>query len=92
MTENQLAALVCSHVASGDSPILMAVHDEPVGSEDSGWQFLCGQGESAPPRVWSLSEVMERYPELKVLLDEPIGRSFVREREGAEWIAYHGAP
>ena len=92
MTERPVVAFVCTHVASGEAPIRMAVHDEPIGVEDSGWQFLCGDGESAPPKAWLLSEVTSKFPEVEMLLDQPAGRSFVRERAGAEWIAYDGDP
>jgi hypothetical protein len=70
----------------------MVVHDDPIDPSDSGWQFLCGEGETEPPSVWMLSELIEKFPDVRVLLDQPVGRSFVREREGAEWVAYEGEP
>jgi hypothetical protein len=83
------AAIVCSHIAVDNSPILLAVKDEPVSEEDSGWQFLCDSGENEnedEAQVWSINEILEYEPSLCALLNHPAGTKLFRKNIKSAWI------
>jgi len=83
----QCAAIVCSHVAMGRKPILLAERSEPEEASDSGWQFLCGLEEEdwTTAQVWSVHEVVEIDKSLDRLVEMPIGTRLVRPAATAEW-------
>jgi hypothetical protein len=84
------AAIVCSHIAIDSYPILLAIRDEPISPEDSGWQFLCNSGADENQnlaQVWALSEVMEAEPTLKEILSQPPGSKFTRKDRNSPWVA-----
>jgi hypothetical protein len=75
-------------VASGEEPILLAARSASEDPADSGWQFLCASGrdESAErAQVWSLSEVLERNPDLVSWVDSPAGTRLERKTEESPW-------
>ncbi len=85
-TDTSGAALVCIHIAAKESPVLYACRDAPVEPEDSGWQFLCGKGDSDDElQVWSLDEVVEHEPSLEkwIELDELL--EIVRRDTRSAW-------
>jgi len=82
------AAIVCPHIATGGHPILMAIKDEPISPEDSGWQFLCNLGVNEDEnlaQVWAISEVLEVEPTLKNILNQPPGTKFMRKDKNSPW-------
>jgi hypothetical protein len=86
------AAIVCSHIAENNLPILRAVRDEPEMDEDSGWQFLCGvSGEEDPEkaRVWLVCEVIDNEPSLADYMELPPGTVVTRANSGESWKIGH---
>ncbi len=84
------AAIVCSHVAEDGYPILLAIRDEPLDRDDSGWQFLCNSGETEDEglaQVWALGEVLEAEATLKNIISQPPGSRFERNDTNSPWIA-----
>jgi|LakMenEpi03Aug12_release.lakeMendotaPanAssembly.Ray.scaffolds.fasta_scaffold1119348_1 hypothetical protein len=87
-TEDQRAAIVCSHISRRTHPILRAVRDEPEIDEDSGWQFLCCSGEeedSDKAQVWLVSEVVEFDPTLKTIIGLKPGTVAMRKAANEPW-------
>lgn len=81
------AAIVCSHVAQENYPILCAKKDEPLDPVDSGWQFLCYSGKDENDgKIWAISEVIELEPTLKNLLNQPVGTTLIRKNKNADWF------
>jgi hypothetical protein len=83
-----LAAIVCEHVATGEEPILLAVRTTPEDPDDSGWQFLCSSGKeesTEEAKVWLLSEVLERSPDLAAWLDSSVGTRLERSSGKSPW-------
>ena len=79
-------AFVCPHVAAGEA-VLHAYRDDPVVSNDSGWQFFCGRArERGGPEVLLLDELLERDPSLRPLLGHGPGTSFSRSSVKARWV------
>lgn len=84
----QCAAILCSHVASGERPILIAERDEPEDPADSGWQFLCGEDHEdwREAKVWSVREILEIEQTLTPFINlEPTVR-LVRLACDGDWI------
>src|SRR5437762_1148933 len=82
------AAILCSHVASRQRPILCAERGDPLDAADSGWQFLCNVATEENPsdaKVWAVSEVLDIEPTLAPFIDLPPGTRIVRENIGAPW-------
>lgn len=82
------AAIVCSHAASGQSPILYAERSEPIDDADSGWQFACNPLSDENPKlaqVWSINEVLVHEPTLRGLLEMPAGTRLIRESSSVPW-------
>jgi hypothetical protein len=82
------AAIVCSHVASGKYPILIAERSEPDEPVDTGWQFVCNAGfeenvDSA--QVWALDEVLESEPSLSQFMNLPPGTELHRLDLNSPW-------
>lgn len=86
------AAIVCAHVAADGDPILLAVRDEPVSEDDSGWQFLCGREhtDTDEVHVWALQEVLELEPSLAPHLALRAGTVISRDEVDEPW-AVEGA-
>lgn len=87
------AALVCAEVAANDDPILLAVRDQPIGEDDSGWQFLCGRehAETDEAHVWALQEVLELEPSLAPHLELRPGTLLSREEVDEPWMVVGAA-
>jgi hypothetical protein len=83
------AAIVCTHVATGLHPILLAERGESEEAADSGWQFLCGIEEEdwGAAQVWSVQEVLEIDASLATLVEMPVGTRLVRATATANWEA-----
>jgi len=80
-------AIICSHIAYPEVPILLASRDEPLQPEDSGWQFLCGRLShvSADGRLWRLDEVVKLDASILEILDNPPGTTFKRDDGKTPW-------
>ena len=88
MLDRHAAVIVCEHVAELGFPVLLAVRDEPVRAEDTGWQFLCGSGEDEHverAQVWRVEEALEVAPTLASWLDAPAGTELTRKDRDDEW-------
>jgi len=81
------AAIVCPFVAAKKRLIVYACKDEPTEPADSGWQFLSKE-EVRPEdlKVWSLNEVLEYEPSLRLFMDVPYGTEIRRESGSGQWI------
>lgn len=80
-------AFVCAHVAKGD-PVLAAYRDEPIVSNDTGWQFTCGRPlarERKEPEMVLLEELLARDPSLRKVLRCAVGTALVRDSPEDEW-------
>jgi hypothetical protein len=86
-TNRAAAAILCSHVASGERPILLAARTSPEMEMDSGWQFLCNAETEdwSCAQVWKLSEVLRKEPTLEKYIDTPVGIALVRDNQEDEW-------
>jgi hypothetical protein len=83
-----LAVIVCEHVSNGNSQILRGVRDEPLDSEDSGWQFSCGRDiieSEDEASVWSIKEILDENPELISYINSPSGTIIFRELSSRIW-------
>jgi hypothetical protein len=82
------AAIVCSHIARCNYPILRAVRTEPLEPEDSGWQFLCNSGKKEnelEAQVWLVSEVLGLEPSLSQFINLPAGTKLFRSGKASIW-------
>jgi|SRR5688500_9046244 len=78
-------AFVCVHVEGGE-PVLAAYRDDPIVSNDAGWQFFCGRSDDCgEPEMMILDDVLERDPSLRELLDRPVGTGWARESATEAW-------
>jgi len=88
MVDRNSAAILCSHVANREQPILLAIRTEPENEMDSDWQFLCNTVEDEDwqeAKVWSISEVLNIEPSLEAYIDYPAGTNLARANNAAEW-------
>ncbi len=88
MLERRAAVMVCGHVAELGLPVLLAVRDEPLGADDSGWQFLCDSGEDEHierAQLWLVEEILEVEPTLASWIDAPVGTVLTRKDKADEW-------
>jgi len=86
--QDRRAAILCSHVAIGQRPILRAVRDEPTMPADSGWQFLCGSKDHEHEdagKVWAIYEVLDYEPSLAQFIDCPPGTVLTRRDPMSAW-------
>ena len=86
--EDNRAAIVCSHIAKGGLPVLLAVRTEPSEPEDSGWQFLCNSGKEeteSEAQVWLVSEVLDLEPGLAAFINLPVGTRLLRTNLNSKW-------
>ncbi len=84
----ELAVVLCSHIAEGKSPILLAVRDEPEEEYDSGWQFLCNSTDEEDwenAKVCSVEDVLKIEPTLEEYIDTPANLAIVRKDESSPW-------
>jgi hypothetical protein len=91
--QDRRAAIVCSHVALGQCPILRAVRDEPLVPEDSGWQFLCGlvgEEDPASAKVWLVMEVVGYDGSLAQFIESPPGTVLTRPDAFSHWTVNRG--
>jgi len=82
------AVVVCTHVASGKFPILLAERSESDDPTDTGWQFVCNAGfeETAETaEIWLLDEVLKIEPSLRDYIILPPGSALVRENPSSPW-------
>ena len=86
------AAIVCSHVATGQRKILVADRGAPEDPADSGWQFLCGAEieDWEQASVWSVQEVIDVEPTLASLVNMSIGTRLMRLSQNDEWVELPG--
>ncbi len=80
-------AVVCSHVSSGESPILFVQRDDPEDDTDSGWWFRCS-GDSHDPAdevVMTVRDVVAMDQTILPLLAREPGVAWSRESAEAEW-------
>lgn len=85
------AAIVCEHIALEKLPILYAKRDEPLSSEDSGWQFLCNSGKEEneeKAQVWAISEVLALEPSLVEYIEKLPGTMIFRKNINDTWTLY----
>ena len=89
LSQDRRAAILCSHVAVDNLPILRAVRDEPIMPEDSGWQFRCATVEDKDDpdmaKVWLICEVLEYDPSLAAFIERPPGTVLTRKDSMSEW-------
>ncbi len=80
-------AVVCSHVASGQSPILFIQRDEPNDDTDSGFWFKCSgePHESADETVMLVKDVAAMDMTVLPLLEREAGVAFSRESADSDW-------
>jgi hypothetical protein len=81
------AAILCRHCAAG-KPIQLAMRDEPNRGEDSGWQFLCGDGKHDPHSdalLASVDEVVSLDPTLGEFIGMPVGTVLTRSGATSKW-------
>ncbi|HEY6872130.1 MAG TPA: DUF2185 domain-containing protein [Geobacteraceae bacterium] len=82
------SAIICSHVVKNNYPILLAIRDVPIESEDSGWQFLCNSGKQEKEdeaQIWSINEVLTVEPTLKEFLNSEPGAVLIRDSIKSRW-------
>lgn len=74
---------VCDHVLNNERPILFVSHD----TEDSNWQFLCGQDDHSDEniRIISLRQVVDLDSSVNDLWEMPLGICAEREKVGNGW-------
>ncbi len=88
MYDDSRAAIVCSHIAKENLPVLRAVRDEPIESTDSGWQFTCGINEHEDPDtglVWLVEEVLDFDQSLRPFIEMPVGTVLTRSDVESSW-------
>jgi hypothetical protein len=87
-SDDNRAAIVCSHIAKDGLPILRAIRSEPLETADSGWQFLCNRGETEreeEAKVWLICKVLALEPSLSPFIDSPIDTTLVRRDTKSNW-------
>jgi hypothetical protein len=88
MPSDRRAAIICSHVAGGELPLLSATRDAPSDATDSGWQFHCNVHDHLQiedGRVWAVEEVLVHEPSLGDWIDGPPGTRIERESAEHPW-------
>ena len=81
--EPDMATIVCSHVLSGERPILYVSHDE----DDGMWQFLCGEEHTEDEaRIVSLMSAFELDKSVGILSDMPCGCYAERKTIDDNWV------
>jgi hypothetical protein len=88
-TDSSGAAIVCTHVASGLYPILLAERSDPLDNVDSGWSFVCNAGLNENQdeyQVWSINNVLGKDPSLRQYLELEVGTVLVRRDGLAAWV------
>ena len=89
-----MAVIVCGHIASNRSSIGLAYKVEPDCSEDSGWQFFCGLNVEESPaeaKVWSVGEILAYEPSLLPFIHLPPNTRLRRTSNDSDWSVspYH---
>ncbi len=82
------AAILCRHCFGGQ-PILIAIRDTPSRTEDSGWQFLCGDGKhdsQLDAMVLSVDEVISLEPSLGEFIEMPVNTILTRPDITSHWL------
>lgn len=79
--------IICQHIASGMTPILVLSRSESVDPQDTGWQALCGAGhdDTSGAEIWTIDQLLAFEPSLTGLLDGEIGTEIKRESTGHAW-------
>ena len=86
--KDKRAAIVCSHIATKEFPILRGIRTDPLEPEDSGWQFLCNSGKNEnedEARVWLVTEVLGLEPSLSQFINLPVGTKLSRKDKNSKW-------
>ena len=85
-------AFVCTHVANRERA-LSAYRDEPIVSNDTGWQFTCGRSrERGEPEMMIVDELLERDPSLRELLKRAVGTAMTRSSADEPWTEVRDTP
>lgn len=82
------AVVVCTHVASGKFPILLAERSESDDPSDTGWQFVCNAGfeeTAATGQIWLLEEVLRIEPSLRDYIILRPGTCLIRDNPSSPW-------
>lgn len=76
------STVACRHVMVGDRPVLLCVH-----SDDGDLQALCGASDhsSTDYLLVSLSNVLQRHPDLATLPALDIGTQASRDSPSSPW-------
>jgi hypothetical protein len=80
-------AAVCPHVDEGESAIVWALRDEPVGETDSGWRLLCAAkevGKIGTDVSWTIARLLREEPGLESHIERPVG-TILQKEPGAGW-------
>jgi len=85
----KMAAIVCRDIAVNGLPIMSAERSQPEDEADSGWQFLCGNGEEdwESAQVWAIEEVLNRERSLSNFIEFPVGTVLTRSSPNGKWVA-----
>ena len=83
------AVIICNHVFDG-APILAALRDAPLDSDDSGWQFHCNKvnhNDDGPEvaKVISIEQIIDFDESLQKILTLPIGTVLRRKSSTDLW-------
>lgn len=88
MCDDSRGAIICSHVAKENLPILRAVRDEPMDPTFSGWQFTCGLNEhenTDTGLIWLVEEVLNLDQSLRPFIEMPVGTALTRGDAESSW-------
>ena len=76
------AVIVCAHVFSGASPVLLVVRDE-----EASWQFLCGSDQDADDcHSVGVGHLLSKDASLSQMAALPIGFCAERTSQSALWV------
>ena len=77
------AVIVCDHVFSGESPVLLVVRDE-----ETSWQFLCGSDNAASDDCHSIgvAHLLASDPSLAQMAALPVGSCAERASASEPWM------
>ena len=74
-------AVTTEAILSGERRIVGVAHDH-----DGYWQFLDGEDVAdGVPSVLHLGHIVDSHPEVRPLLDLPLGWQAWRSRDGSDW-------
>ena len=89
--------IVSHRIIEEGLPVSLMLREAPQREGDSGWRFLSGREGELPkggePRLSfvEVASVLEGEPEIRALLDSPVGSAFSREGGAGPWKQVQGA-